>query len=66
MFRRNPRPGALAQAAAAGALAGQAALHLGCSMHAQAPHLWVFHVGGVALAALAGWLVESRLSAAAG
>jgi hypothetical protein len=64
MFRRDPRPGSLAQAAAAGALAGQAALHLGCSAHASAPHLWVFHVGGVALAALVGWIVESRLVAA--
>jgi hypothetical protein len=61
VFRRDPRPGALAQAAAAGALAGQAALHLGCSAHAQAAHLWVFHVGGVALAALAGWIAEGRL-----
>lgn len=60
-FRRNPRPGALATAAAAGALAGQAALHLGCSAHGQAPHLWVFHVGGVALAALVGWFLEGRL-----
>jgi hypothetical protein len=63
-FRRgNLQPGALAQAAAAGALAGQAALHLGCSAHAQAPHLWVFHVGGVALAALIGWMLEGRFSA---
>jgi len=60
-FRSDPRPGALATAAAAGALAGQAALHLGCSAHGQAPHLWVFHVGGVALAALAGWLIETRM-----
>ena len=60
-FRRSPRAGSLAQAAAAGALAGQAALHLGCPAHAQAAHLWVFHVGGVALAALAGWIAEGRL-----
>jgi hypothetical protein len=59
-FRRSPRAGSLAQAAAAGALAGQAALHLGCPAHAQAAHLWVFHVGGVALAALLGWVAESR------
>jgi len=60
-FRTDPRPGALAQAAAAGALAGQAALHISCSANHHAAHLWVFHVGGVALAALAGWLVEGRL-----
>jgi len=62
-FRRDPRPGMLATAAAAGALAGQAALHLGCSAHDQATHLWVFHVGGVALAALAGLFIEARLGA---
>jgi hypothetical protein len=61
-FRTDPRPGALAQAAAAGALAGQAALHIACPLSHQAAHLWVFHVGGVALAALAGWLVEGRLN----
>ncbi len=61
-FRRSPRAGSLAQAAAAGALAGQAALHLGCPAHAQAAHLWVFHVGGVALAALLGWVAEGRLA----
>jgi hypothetical protein len=61
-FRTDPRPGALAQAAAAGALAGQAALHIACPSSHQAAHLWVFHVGGVALAALAGWLVEGRLN----
>jgi hypothetical protein len=64
-FRRDPRPGSLAQAAAAGALAGQAALHIGCSAHAQAAHLWVFHVGGVLLAALAGWVIEGRFARAA-
>jgi hypothetical protein len=51
----------LATTAAAGALAAQAALHITCMAHAQAPHLWVFHVGGVALAALAGFLAEERL-----
>ncbi|HUJ26298.1 MAG TPA: hypothetical protein VLW85_09785 [Myxococcales bacterium] len=61
--RRSAGPGALAQAAAAGALAGQAALHLSCPAHAQAPHLWMFHVGGVGLAALIGWLLDGRFSA---
>jgi len=50
-----------AATAAAGALAAQAALHLACTAHAQAPHLWVFHVGGVAAAALAGWMLQRRL-----
>jgi hypothetical protein len=63
MSRSNLRPGALAQAAAAGALAGQAALNLCCGAHHHAPHLWVFHVSGVAAAALAGWILEGRLEA---
>jgi hypothetical protein len=41
----------LAQAAAAGALAGAAALHLSCPAHHATAHLWVFHVGGVIAAA---------------
>lgn len=53
----------LATAAAAGALAAQAALHLTCGAHAQAPHLWVFHVGGVAAAALVGFIAQGRLYA---
>ena len=64
MFRRRPQPGALATAAAAGALAGQAALHLACSGNHTAVHLWLFHVGGVAAAALVGWMVQGRLVAA--
>src|SRR5260370_4488741 len=64
VFRRNPMPGALAQAAAAGALAGQAALHIACPDSHHAVHLWGFHVRGVAAAALIGWLLEGRLSAA--
>ena len=64
MSRRRPQPGALATAAAAGALAGQAALHLACSGNHSAVHLWLFHVGGVAAAALAGWMVQGRLAAA--
>jgi hypothetical protein len=61
MSRRSLRPGALSQAAAAGALAGQAALNLVCGVHYEAPHLWTFHVAGVAAAALAGFLLEQRL-----
>jgi hypothetical protein len=53
--------GSLPAIAAAGALAAQAALHIACGAHDQAPHLWVFHVGAVAAAALAGWALERRL-----
>lgn len=60
-YRGNLRPGVLAQAAAAGALAGQAALHLACPGRHDAVHLWVFHVAGVAAAALIGWMLESQL-----
>jgi len=41
--------------ASAGALAGQAALHLACPVPSAGAHLFVFHLGGVVLAALAGW-----------
>jgi hypothetical protein len=61
MSRRSLRPGALAQAAAAGALAGQGALNLVCGVSYEAPHLWTFHVAGVAAAALLGWILEQRL-----
>lgn len=64
VFRGNRMPGALATAAAAGALAGQAALHVGCPGSHSPVHLWVFHVGGVAAAALLGWLVEGQLASA--
>lgn len=40
--------------AASGALAGQVALHFSCPAHSAGLHLLVFHLGGVALAALAG------------
>lgn len=63
LWRRDRVPGSLPAMAAAGALAAQASLHLACGAHAEAPHLWVFHVGGVAAAAFAGWAVQSRLYA---
>lgn len=63
-FRKNPRPGAVAQAAAGGALAGQAVLHLTCGGAHASAHLFVFHVGGVLLAALIGFLLEPRLQPA--
>lgn len=58
---RSAARGSLPAASAAGALAAQAALHISCSAHAQAPHLWLFHVGGVAMAAALGWLLQQRL-----
>lgn len=64
VFRENPRPGALSQAAAAGALAGQAALHLACPGRSDPAHLWVFHLSGVLAAALLGFAAERQLSAA--
>ena len=51
--------------AAAGALAGHAALHLTCPVRLEAPHLLVFHTGGVVLAACLGFLA-SRLPALLG
>ncbi len=47
--------------ASAGALAGQAALHLTCPDRSAAPHLLAFHLGGVVLAAVAGWAVPRAL-----
>jgi hypothetical protein len=61
IWRGRGRSISLATAAAAGALAAQAALHLTCAAHGEAPHLWIFHVGGVAAAALAGWAAQERL-----
>jgi hypothetical protein len=47
-----PRP-AIAAAAAAGALAGDAALQVTCSAHTALPHVMAFHVGGILIAAAA-------------
>jgi hypothetical protein len=55
---RAPSASVCAAAAAAGALVGQGALRLLCPLHDSAPHLLVFHVGGVLLAAGAGALVS--------
>ena len=63
LLRRERLRAALPAAAAAGALSAQAALHLVCQANGEAPHLWVFHVGGVAAAACAGLALESRLHA---
>ena len=53
---------ALVPAAAAGALAGDAALHLACPARHASAHLWAFHFSGILVATLVavGW---SRLSA---
>ena len=50
----------VALAAAAGALAGMAALHVACPVHEETAHLFVFHVSGVIVAATLGWLVDRR------
>jgi hypothetical protein len=52
--------GRFVAAAAFGALSGHAALHLSCPVRTASPHLWVFHTGGVLLAALVG-LAISRI-----
>lgn len=57
MAARPTAAGPAAALAAAGALAGQASLHLTCPVAHALPHLLVFHLGGVVLASLAGALV---------
>lgn len=47
----SPASSAIAAAAAAGALAGDAALQVTCGAQNEIPHLLLFHVGGVLLAA---------------
>lgn len=47
----SPARSAIAAAAAAGALAGDAALQITCGAQDEVPHLLAFHVGGVLLAA---------------
>ncbi len=57
-------PRAIPQAAAAGALAGQASLNVVCPAAHLASHLWPFHVGGVLVAILIGYALEGRLISA--
>jgi hypothetical protein len=52
----------VALAAAAGALAGMAALHVACPVHEARAHLFAFHVGGVAVAAALGALADRTLA----
>jgi hypothetical protein len=54
----------LAGAAAAGALAGQAALEVTCGARDSTAHLFVFHVGAVALCAVVAALAARATSAA--
>lgn len=56
----SPARAAIAAAAAAGALAGDAALQVTCAAHGSAPHLLAFHVGGVLLAAAGAALLWRR------
>jgi hypothetical protein len=56
----SPAGSAMAAVAAAGALAGDAALQLACPARAAMPHLLAFHVGGVILAAAAASLLWRR------
>jgi len=53
-------PAVLFVAAAAGALAAQAALHVTCPVRTSGGHLVVFHFGGVVLAALAAAAASGR------
>jgi hypothetical protein len=50
--RRRLDPGDLGVWAVAGALAGDAALHVTCGAHGSLTHLALFHVGGVLLTAV--------------
>lgn len=56
----SPARSAVAAAAAAGALAGDAALQLTCGERSSLPHLLLFHVGGVLAAAALGALLRRR------
>ncbi len=57
---RRGEKATVALAAAAGALAGMAALHVACPVHDERAHLFVFHVGGVVVAGLSGALIDWR------
>ena len=60
----SPARSAMAAAAAAGALAGDAALQVACPVRAAMPHLLAFHVGGVVVAAGGAGLLWRRPLAA--
>jgi hypothetical protein len=63
--RTRADAGTFAAIAAAGALAGQAALHVTCLARAAEAHLLVFHLGGVILAAILGALASGPVRRAA-
>ena len=56
----SPARAAIAAAAAAGALAGDAALQVTCAARDAIPHLLAFHVGGVLLAVVGASLLWGR------
>ncbi|WP_242352968.1 MULTISPECIES: hypothetical protein [unclassified Anaeromyxobacter] len=56
----SPARLAVAGVAAAGALAGDAALQVTCGLQSEVPHLLAFHVGGVLLAAAGASLLWRR------
>jgi hypothetical protein len=56
----SPARSAWSAAAAAGALAGDAALQLACASSGELPHALVFHLGGVLAAAALGSLAGRR------
>jgi hypothetical protein len=60
-LRAAPNATTFASFAAAGALAGQAALDLTCPDRSGTPHLVLFHLAGVLLAALLGAFVGRSL-----
>jgi hypothetical protein len=55
--RLSASPALYAGIMGAGALAGQAMLHVHCAAQSQLPHLLVFHVGGVVAAAALGAMI---------
>jgi hypothetical protein len=62
----SPARSAVAAAAAAGALAGDAALQVTCAARDAIPHLLTFHVGGVLLAVVGAnllWAARTRVAA---
>jgi hypothetical protein len=59
----SPARTAIAAVAAAGALAGNAALQVTCAAHTAVPHALAFHVGGVLFAMVAATLLWPRARA---
>ena len=53
-------PSTVAAVAAAGAMGGDAVLHVLCTGTELAPHVWLFHFGGLLVIALAAGLIAKR------